>query len=124
MIRPSELIFLLATLCSLAAYNLWQFAPEGFYFWEKMLSLALVGWLWSFHLTVSTKRMVMKCGVWVVMWWAVMNAWDEWVGDPTSKSWYEYSIATFGIYTGWLKYRNKNIVEVWRKNFRRLRNLY
>lgn len=107
--KPSALIFCISTAISLFAYNGWQLFEEGSYAFEKMMSVAIVGWLWAFHLSISVKRNLFKISVWVVMWWAIMNSCDEIFGDPLHKTWHEYLIALFGVLTGWIKYKNINV---------------
>lgn len=102
--RPSAVIFIVATILSFLAFNVWEYLPEDWYVYDKLLSLSIVGWLWSFQISMH-KRWEFSCTIWVVMWWAVMNAVDELFGDPLEKTFQEYTIALFGAITGWLRYK-------------------
>lgn len=115
--KPSSVIFILATVLAVTAYNLHWIAPgliapelpDPSAWQMKFLSLAYLGWLWSFEFSLPDKRRGFKAVVWVVMWWAGMNAFDEWLGNPYDTKTTEYFIAGFGILTGWMRYKQITI---------------
>jgi len=94
--RPAELFFILATLTSLAGYNLWQYFPEEVAFYGKCTAVSILLWVYAYYRLTSKHRWEMKCIAEVVSWWALVNCMDELFFNPFEVSWNEF-ITVFAL---------------------------
>jgi len=122
MWKPSQVIFFVGVLFALAAYNLTPYLPQPeddpSVWYNRLLHAGVLCWLFSFYRTISQRyNIAFACWVWVVMWWQIMNTFDEWIGNPYTAKREEYLIALFGIVSGVLKFKKTNLL-LWVKKLR------
>jgi hypothetical protein len=103
--RPAELFFILATLTSLAGYNLWQYFPEELAFYGKCTAVSILLWVYAYYRLTSKHRWEMKCIAELISWWALVNCMDELFFDPYTKSWSEFIFAALTAVFVYLKYK-------------------
>ncbi len=119
-IRPSELFFVLATLISLAGFNLWQYFSEEVAFYGKCTAVSILLWIYAYYRLTSKRRWEMKCIAEVVSWWALVNCADELFFDPYTKSWPEFICAGLTALFVYVKYKKYLWVQRLRQWVRKL----
>jgi hypothetical protein len=119
--RPSELFAVIGFVCSLLAFNLWRVLPEDWFVYDKMLSIAIVFWLWSIEKYAVATRRPFKSVAITFVWLAVVNALDEFFGNPMDVTAWELILGFGAVIMGYLDYKGiklKNtIIGVWLRKF-------